>query len=206
MSTFLSQLNWRRAVKSFDRQKPVPESDIKKILEAIHMAPTSFGLQPFRVEVIKDAALKTKLQAAAWNQDQITSSSTLLVFVADAHIEARINDLFEKMSGGQSAARENLKPYEGMMRGALLGRSPEELKSWAAKQAYIALGFAMAAAAELKVDCCPMEGFSGADFDKILGLPAGHSSSVVLAIGYRSTEVPLNPPFHFPQSAIFNHR
>ena len=166
-----------------------------------HSGSSLFGSKSFETTKIRE-----QLKPHAWNQDQITSSSALLVFVADTHISQRITQMLDLLSGGNAAAREGLKPYEGMMRGSLEGRSQESLQAWSAKQAYIALGFAMAAAAELKIDSCPMEGFSGPDFDKVLGVEAGCFSSVLLAVGQRNESVPLNPSFHFPKNQLIRNR
>jgi nitroreductase len=43
------------------------------------------------------------------------------------------------------------------MLGFLSNLSPENIATWSAKQAYIALGNLMAVAAELQIDACPME-------------------------------------------------
>ncbi len=202
MSSFMSHLEWRRAIKAFDSSREISSADLEKVLHALRMAPTSFGLQPFEVEVVKSKTLREKLLPHAWNQAQVTNSSVLLVFVARNDLKHRISEYFEHLSGGKSDARAKLKDYEGMMRGALESRSPEELFNWSAKQAYIALGFAMAACAELEIDSCPMEGFVSAEFDKILGLGAHKRSVVILPLGYRDKTVPLMPQFRFSEADL----
>ncbi len=206
MSDFLSQLEWRHATKAFDANKQVSDSDLNKILQAIRMAPTSYGLQPFCVEVIKDKATKEKLLPHAWNQRQITSCSVLLVFVARTNVNARIDQYFNSLSGNNADERAKFKDYEGMMRGGFKDRTEEELKTWTSKQAYIALGFGLAACAELKIDSCPMEGFVGAEFDKILGLEKGHYSAVILTVGYRDPAVPAMPKFRFPEKDLIKRK
>lgn len=206
MSSFLSHLEWRHATKGFDPSKQVPETHLQQILHAIKMAPTSFGLQPFQVEVIKDLKLREKLLPHAWNQNQVVSCSALLVFVARSNINSRIDEYFTGASGGNADVRAKMKDYENMMRGPFKDRSEEDSKAWATKQAYIALGFGLAACAELKIDSCPMEGFVSAEFDKILGLPKGQSSAVLLAVGYRNPTVPPMPKFRFSDSDLFKSR
>ena len=206
MASFLSHLEWRHATKAFDPNKPVSEVDLAKVLQAIRMAPTSFGLQPFHVEVVHDKGLKEKLFVHAWKQRQIISCSALLVFVAKTDIMARIDQLLDGVTGGSADGRAKMKEYEGMMRGSFSARSEEDRKVWAAKQAYIALGFAMAACAELQIDSCPMEGFNGPEFDAILGVKAGHFSSVILPIGYRDSAVPAMPKFRFSEKDLFQRK
>ena len=101
--------------------------------------------------------------------------------------------------------RENLATYEGMMRNSLGGRSQEEIKAWGDAQTYIALGFAMAACAELGIDSCPMEGFVPEEIDKILGLPPHLKSAVLLPIGYRKAD-PERPNVRFPEEDLFSFK
>lgn len=187
--TFLSKLQWRNATKAFDTNRKVDEDSLSKILEAARMAPTSFGLQPFYIRVVKDDATKKKLQEAGWGQAQFPTSTAVLVFVARTDVVARIDQMLDLRTGGDASKRAAMKDYEAMMKGFASQLSPADAKTWAQKQAYIALGFALAAAAELGVASCPMEGFSAADFDKILGLPESQHSTVVLAVGHADPNV-----------------
>ena len=206
MSSFLSQLEWRHATKSFDSSKKISEGNLIKILTSIRMAPTSFGLQPFHVEVIKNEELKQKLQPHAWYQKQIVTCSHLLVFVAHSDIENRIEEYFTLLSGGNADERAKLKDYEGMMKGTLAPLTTEEKKIWAQKQAYIALGFAIAACAELSVDSCPMEGFLPGEFDKQLNLKPNEFTSVILAVGFRDPAISSLPKTRFPEKDLFHYK
>lgn len=186
--TFLSQLDWRFAAKSFDPSSKVSEQHLQKIKDSIRMAPTSFGLQPFEVKIITDPNLLEKLKPHAWNQEQITSCSHLLVFCARTDVQTLIDRYFIEASGGKSEIREKMKGYEDMMHGALDSRSEADILLWAQKQIYIALGFAMAACAELKVDSCPIEGFVPKEFDTLLDLSKNLRSTVLLPIGSRTED------------------
>jgi nitroreductase len=204
MSDFLSQLQWRSAEKHFDASKPVSGEDLKKVLEATHMAPSSFGIQPYHVYVVSDADMKVKLRAEAFDQAQFTDAPYLLIFASRNDLDARIDGYFEIASGGDATAREQLKGYEDMMRG-MIGGMPEGFKmSWADRQTYIALGFAMAAAAEIGLGSCPMEGFNTAKFDELLSLPAHMKSVVTLSLGH-SDGTAKRPKVRFPESDIFTH-
>ena len=75
------------------------------------------------------------------------------------------------------------------MKGSL-GNLPEDVKPiWTAKQTYIALGNLLNAAAELKIDVTPMEGFIPAQYNEILGLDKLNlNAAVVATVGYRHEE------------------
>lgn len=201
--SFLARLEWRHATKAFDPTKPVTDADFAGILNAIRMAPTSFGLQPFHVRIITDAATKQKIFEAGWKQAQYSTASHILAFSNIADMPARIDGLFHLLSGGDAGKREKLVGYEGMVKKFLGGMTAEQVRSWADKQAYIALGFGMAAAAELAVDSCPMEGFSVPQVNAILGLPAGESVSAMLTLGHRDEKFPARPKVRFPDKDIF---
>jgi nitroreductase/dihydropteridine reductase len=183
----LDQLNWRYAAKATNGET-VAEDKIERILEAARLAPTSSGLQPFEIIVIKNQELKEKIRPEAWNQSVVTDCSHLLVFAAwDNYTVDRINYMFDLTNEIRGFKNEGWENYRQMLLSAYPQKEAEENFNHAAKQAYIALGMAMVAASYEKVDCTPMEGFSADKVDAILGLrEKGLRSSVMLPIGYRA--------------------
>lgn len=185
--TLLSHLNWRYATKTYDPAKKLAKDALDNILEAVRLAPTSNGLQPFEVLVISDKATREKLRAAAFDQSQITDASQLLVFAAwDNYTADRINKVFDHIHAERGTPAAGTQAYRDRLIEMYTPRPAQENFEHAARQAYIALGTALVAAAELKVDSTPMEGFDAVSFDEILGLKAkGLRSAAVLALGYR---------------------
>jgi len=202
--SFLSNLNWRYATKKFDTARKVSDTDLEKILEAIRLAPTSFGLQPYRVWVVTNPEIKEKIQAVAWGQPQITTSSHLLVFTARTDLAENKEEFFTLISGGNPEIRAALKGYEDMVDGFVAGKpTPESVLPWSAKQAYIAHGFALAACAELEIDSCAMEGFDPVAVGEILGLPTSEQAVVMLPIGYRDASETPRPKARFSKEVLF---
>jgi Nitroreductase len=187
---FLDKLNWRYATKKMDPSKPVPEDKIARIVEAARMAPTSSGLQPFHIFVIRNKELREKLKEAAYGQSQLTDGSHLLVFAAyDNYDDARIDAVRDQHASERPGAEEALGTYYDRLKSMYLPRDARTNADHAARQAYIALGFALAAAAELEVDSTPMEGFEPEKFDGILGLKdKGLKTVVILPLGTRDAE------------------
>jgi nitroreductase len=185
----LDKLNWRYAAKAMNGQK-VPQQKIDNIIEAISLAPTSSGLQPFEVIVITNQELKEKIKPISWNQSVVTDCSHLMVFAAwDTYTEDRINKMFDLTNTVRGFKNEGWENYRQMLLGAYPQRDAEENFNHAAKQAYIAFSQAIAAAAFEEVDATPLEGFDPAALDEILGLKdKGLRSCVMLPIGYRDTE------------------
>ena len=185
--SFISNLNWRYATKKFDTNKKVTDTDLEKILEAIRLTPTSFGLQPYHFYVVSNPEVKEQIQAVSWNQPQIGSSSHLIIFAARTDLLVNNDEYFTLMSGGNPEVRASLKGFEDMVTGTIaMKESNGTAHDWAARQTYIAHGFAMAACAELEIDSCPMEGFDPVAVGNILGLPESQKAVVMLPIGYRA--------------------
>lgn len=188
--TLIDKLNWRYATKKYDASKKVAADKVERILEAIRLAPTSSGLQPFEVLLVSNPEKRAQMQAVAWNQAQVTEASHLLVFAAwDNITEARIDMMFDLTNEQRGFINEGWEAYRKQLKGIVAARGDKANFDAAARQAYIALGVALVAAAEEQVDATPMEGFDPAAVDEILGLKErGLRSVVILPLGYRAND------------------
>lgn len=182
----LKALKWRYATKKMNGE-PVSQEKVDVILEAAHLAPTSSGLQPFEILVITNKEMKEKVREVAFDQSQITDCSHLLVFAAwDNYTAERINAIFAHMVTQRGLPQDAMDEYKNKITGLYTSRSADENFQHAARQAYISFGTAIAAAAELKVDATPMEGFDNVALDKLLKLhERGLKSVTLLPLGYR---------------------
>ncbi len=185
----LEKLNWRYATKAMNGKK-VPQEKIDNIIEAISLAPTSSGLQPFEVFVISNQAIKEKIKAIAWNQSVVADCSHLLVFAAwDTYTADRINKMFDLTNTVRGFKNEGWENYRQKLLASYPQKDAEENFNHAARQAYIAFSQAITAAAFEGVDSTPMEGFDPKSLDEILGLrEKGLRSCVMLTLGYREAE------------------
>ena len=182
-------LTWRYAAKKMDATKSVPKQKVDAIIEAIRLAPTSSGTQPFELFVVTDDDTRIKIAAAANGQAQITDGSHLLVFAAwDNYTAERIDEVVQ-LNVDARGDIPALRAYYDNLKKMYLPRPAAENHDHAARQAYIALGVALVAAAEQEVDSTPMEGFDPDAVDAILGLKdRGLRSVVLLPLGYRDAE------------------
>ena len=185
----LDKLNWRYAAKAMNGHK-VADDKIERILEAARLAPTSSGLQPFEIFVIKNQEIKEKIKPIAWNQSVISDCSHLLVFAAwDTYTPDRINYMFDFTNKIRGFKNEGWENYRQMLLDSYPKKDAEENFNHAAKQAYIAFSHAIVAAAFEGVDATPLEGFDPAAVDTILGLKEkGLRSAVLLPLGYRKED------------------
>lgn len=182
----LESLNWRYAVKKFDAERKVSEADWQTLEQALLLAPSSFGLQPFKFIVVTDPKLKAELTPAAFGQTQIEDCSHLVVVAYKKVLnDADVEHFAERIVEVRGTPRESIADYENTMktaaRNAIAGGS---IETWNSRQAYIALGFLLETAALLSIDACPMEGFDAVEFNRILGLE-DYSAVALCPVGYR---------------------
>mgnify|MGYP003943495585 CR=1 FL=1 len=208
-NTLIEQLNWRYATKKMDANKVVPQDKIDAIVEAVRMAPTSSGTQPFELFVVTNSEVRSEIRNAASDQAQITEGSHLLVFAAWDNYTAERIDEVTALSTGERGELPMLNAYYENLKNNYLPRDAEVNYAHAARQAYIALGVALVAAAEQQVDSTPMEGFEPGKVDEILGLKErGLRSVVLLPLGYRDPAADWLLPMkkvRKPLAAIVNH-
>ena len=183
-------LEWRYATKLFDTKK-LPADVWASLEKSLQLAPSSYGLQPWKFFIVSDPAVRAKLRPVSWNQSQVTDASHLVVFTRRTEMaEKDVNDFFNQMVSDRKADATVLEPYRQMMLGGVVkGKDLAGQREWAARQVYIALGQLMAAAAVIGVDTCALEGIDAAQYNEILGLNgSGYEAIVACAVGYRSAD------------------
>lgn len=188
--TLLDSLNWRYAVKKFDNTKKINADDLKTLKEAVRLSASSYGLQPYKVLVIEDPKVKEQLLPASWGQQQIVDASQIFVFCNYLEVKpTEVDHLLERTAKTNNLQINDLVGYGDFMKSKISSLSEDAVKVWTAKQTYIGLANLLAAAGELKIDTCPMEGFDAEQYSEILGLEEkGLAASVVATVGYRSSD------------------
>lgn len=182
----LESLKWRYATKKMNGQV-VPQDKLDYILEAARLAPSSSGLQPYRIFVVSNKELQEKIRPIAENQSQIVDASHLLVFAAwDGYSLERIEEVFNQTTAERGLPADTMDGYKSRLWSKYEPLGKEWYANHAAKQAYLSFGLAIGAAAEQRVDATPIEGFLPPALDELLGLEKlGLKSTVILALGYR---------------------
>lgn len=188
--SIIESLKWRSAIKRFDTSKDVSKEDLAQLLEAANLTATSGGLQPFKMVVVGRGELKKKLAPHSYGQPQVGEASHVLIFAVETDIDGTIVDNYtERAAEVRGLGKEAFIGYSDSMKMYITSMDETSRFAWASRQAFIALGTVMTAAADMKIDTCPMEGFLAPQYDEILGLKSKNLSAVViLPIGYRSTE------------------
>ncbi|MEM6446878.1 MAG: NAD(P)H-dependent oxidoreductase [Cyanobacteria bacterium P01_D01_bin.123] len=185
----LQQLQWRYAVKQFDSTKVISDDLWQTLEQTLLLAPSSFGLQPWKFIVVRDPDVRQQLVEASWGQTQVVEASHLVVLAIPTEVDSTDVDRFvQRMADVRQTPAEKLQGYGNMVKGFLQNPPfPVTMKEWATRQVYIALGQLMTSAAMLGIDTCPMEGFIPAKYDEILGLTErGLTAVVVCPAGYRA--------------------
>ena len=185
----LENLNWRHAVKAYDKNKKVSQKDIDAIVEAARLAPSSSGLQPFKVIVVENQEIKEKLVQGALNPECMRDCSHVVIFAAwDRYTAERIDEVYNFTTDERGLPRGRYDSYTDQLKAIYLNQPAEENFAHIARQTYIALGLALAQAAELRIDSTPVEGFKNAVVDEVLELEKLSLKSVSLMyVGYADT-------------------
>ena len=190
MTKIIDDLNWRYATKKFDPSKKLTDAQLRDLLEALRLTPTSFGLQAYKFIVITDPALREKMKTVSWNQTQVTDASHLIAICAKKTLtEADVDAYIADIATTRGMPTEALKGYRDMMIGYAKAKAPQEIEIWSQKQTYIALGTLLSACAEMKIDSCPMEGFDREKIDALLGLTGSdYSVATLCPVGFRASD------------------
>ncbi|NGM66844.1 NAD(P)H-dependent oxidoreductase [Sphingobacterium sp. SGR-19] len=188
--SLIEDLKWRHAVKAYDPNKKVSQEDIDKIVEAARLAPTSSGLQPFKVIIVQDQEVKNKLVKGALNPECMRDASHIIIFAAwDRYTADRIDHVYNFTTDERGLPRGRFDSYTDMLKNIYLNEPAERNFAHTARQTYIALGMALAQAAELRVDTTPAEGFNNAIIDEVLELEKqGLKSVSLMYVGYADAE------------------
>lgn len=187
----LEQLQWRYAVKSFDSDKKIPDDAWHTLEQSLVLAPSSFGLQPWKFLIIDGKNLREQLRAASWNQAQVVDSDRYVVFAAlRTTTDDDVDRLMQRTSEVRGTPIESLTGYRNVIADFLLkGWAAKDLFGWNARQTYIALGQLMTAAAAMGIDTCPMEGIDMNSYDELLGLKeTRYATLCACAVGYRAAD------------------
>ena len=184
--SLLDSLKWRYAVKKMNGTN-IPAEKLNTIIEATRLAPSGFGLTPYSIIVVEDEDTRKKLLPAFYNQAQVVDGSAVIVFAAWNTIsENEVAQYMQEIAEERGVAVDTLNDFSGAINGSFKNKTPEQARVWADKQAYLALGFTLIAAAAEEIDATPMEGFKPDAVDEILGLTAlGLHSAVAVTLGYR---------------------
>lgn len=192
MSTILDDLSWRYATKKFDNTKKLSAKQIDFLKEGFNLSASSYGLQPVSLVVIESEELKNKLFTHSMGQLQVVEASHLLVFCVQKKIEASyIQEYFKRVQKIRNTPDEILNPFRDFLLDTFKDKKESEIKLWATKQAYLAMGNLLTICAIEKIDACPMEGFIPEEYDKILDLEEkGLQSVLIMPVGYRAQDDP----------------
>ena len=206
----LKQLHWRYATKKFDPSKKISPANWQVLEQSLVLSPSSFGIQPWKFFVISNPEIRQKLLPHSWGQTPVVNASHLVVFAIKNDINDQdVDRHLQRMAEVQQIPVENLAGFGKVVKGFISKPPyPLDLKEWAGKQAYIALGFFMTCAAMLEIDTLPMEGFIPAKYDEVLELNSqGYSSVVVCAAGYRADDDKYanQPKVRFPTEEIIQY-
>ena len=186
----IKTLEWRYATKIFNPNRRIPEADWNALLESLHLSPSSLGLQMWKFIDVREPSVRAELRSVSWDQPQVTDSSHLVVFCARRDFSTEdVQRYLERIVEVRGVTMESLNLYRDRIVELAGSKSPDVLKAWLERQVYIALGFMMSCAANLRIDTCALEGMDPSAYDRILKLEdSPYYTLCALALGYRDEE------------------
>lgn len=197
----IDAFQFRHACKQFDPTKTVSEEDFNTILEAGRLSPSSFGFEPWKFLVVQNKSLKEKLFPVSWGaQNSFNGASHFVILLARKKVDTIYNSEYitkimsEVQNLPEDVANQRKSAFESFEKNDFnLLESDRAIFDWASKQTYIALANMLTAAAFLKIDSCPIEGFNIEKIEEILKnegiLDTEHFGvSVMASFGYRAKE------------------
>jgi nitroreductase len=209
-NTLINALEWRYATKKFNPEKHVSEEDFQTLLASIRLAPTAFGLQPFKVFNITSEADRTRLKEIASNQSQVLDASHVLMLCSFTELnDAYLDNHFEWMAASRNVSIDKLEGFKNHVKSYIASLDTEQCASWTAKQVYLVLGQLLQTCALMGIDATPMEGFNAKMANEYFKLSEESLQAVLLCpIGYRDENDPYlsNPKFRKPLDQIFGNR
>lgn len=189
----------RHACKEFDANKKISADDWSFLLDTIRLSPSSFGLQPYEVLVIENQDVLNELRPYVWGgQKQLPTASKTVLFVTkrdvtvdDEYFSHIVRDIQDTPSELLTIRKDLVNNHQ--LQQIKIGEDIRYLDDWAAKQAYIALGNVMTAAAMIGIDSCPIEGFVRDEVEKVLHKNniidfSKYQLAVFCCFGYRLTD------------------
>lgn len=205
----LHQLTWRYATKQFDREKKISAQDFGVLLESLRLAPSAYGLQPWKFVVVENLDVRKQLRKYSYNQTQVTDASHFIVLCAQTSLSTDYVDAYiQEMARVREKPVESYTAFRTMIVEDIAERSAKSIRAWNSHQVYLALGFVLATSAYMGIDACPLEGFKPKSYDRILGLKEqGLTAVVCVALGYRDAndKTIARKKVRFPAQNIFIH-
>ncbi len=181
MDTF-EAIEKRRSIKHYDPGHEMTDAEIGKLFQSAVLSPTAFNIQNWRFVVVKDRALREDIRKAAWDQEQVTDASLLIVLCAD--VKAWEKEPARYWKDGPEEVQGIIVPaIDNYYRNKDQVQRDEGMRSCG-----IVAQTIMLAAKAMGYDSCPMDGF---DFDavgKLINLPPDHVISMLVVVGKSSKD------------------
>jgi nitroreductase len=191
----------RRTTPSFAAD-PIPETDLKKILDAGLAAPSGYNTQPWRYVVVRDEAQRKALQAAAMGQPRVSQAPVVIVACGDA-TTLKDKDLEEMLQLAKEHGFGTDDQHEAVRRNFPSFLATLEIAVWLNRQVAISLTHMMLMAEALGYDTAMMEGFHEDAVKKVLGIPPAAHVVMMLCVGkLQGTDKPFGGRFDMKRSVF----
>jgi len=176
MNTF-DAIEQRRSVKYYNAAHDMPDADVKKLMDAALLTPTSFNIQNYRFLITRDKNIQGKIKEASWDQAHVLDGSAVILLCAN--LKAPLEDPMKYWKLSPKAVAEmlsntTLKFYDG---------NDQLQRDEALRSVGMAAQTIMLAAKDMGYDTCPMIGFDAKKVAEIIKLPKDHIIGMMIVVG-----------------------
>jgi len=183
--TLLDSIQQRYACRQFVAGRAVASDELALLLEAGRLAPSAFGLEPWRFVVV-DAEQRAAVARACFDQPAVTSAAALIAIVA---LEAALgpdSDYVRARFEAEARGGDMAPVYEAYRAHYRAG----SIAAWAQGQCNFAAAHMLLQAKHMGLDSCPIGGFDSDALTTALALPAGETPALLIALGHCSYPAP----------------
>lgn len=192
---------FRRAIKKFDTSKKISDKQLHELLEYTRWTPSSFGMEPYHILVIRDLELRKELTPIFFGQAVIQQADSLILFINYAHESLNLDgELFvarDKRLIEVGTPKEVVEGKQNALEG-FLNTQVNSRTEWSIRQSYIASGFLASAAASMKVDTLIIEGYDRKAIKELLLskslIQQNQEVGLSMLLGYRIDDNAFYPP------------
>ncbi|ATZ17966.1 NAD(P)H-dependent oxidoreductase [Mesoplasma melaleucae] len=193
MKNIAELMTERRSAQDFDPHYQIPEADFNAVIEAMRMAPSSYGILGQRLLIVNPGPMREKLAPCFYNQLNYLNASKFVIVLGVNHkgLKTAVTHTIDLKFQKDSELRST---YEGNIHKALFSGylNDQQMDSYSSQQTYITTGIATVAAASLNIDTCMIGGFSSKALSEILiqeGLMQEHETPFITMAFGKSTKV-----------------
>ena len=184
--TLLAAIAQRYACRDFAADPPVTADELAVLVEAGRLAPSAFGLEPWRFVTVTDPAGMASIARACFDQPAAATAAAFVVIVALVEVLDPDSDYVRARFEAETRGADT----SGIDAAYRQHYHPDAAAAWSQGQCNFAAAHILLQAAHMGLGSCPIGGYDPAALSGALKLPAGETPALVIALGHCRVPAP----------------